>query len=59
MDKLKWLYQNWPMHNLISHPLSEIVYWVVLTVKGEDEADKISGFVHDFTIPEDYEKGRG
>lgn len=51
---MKKLYKNWPVHNLISHPLSEIVYWCTFPFFG----DKISGWIHDATIP-DHTHGTG
>jgi hypothetical protein len=50
---MKRLYKNWLVHNLIGHPLSEIVYWI--TFCNED----ICGWVHDVTLPEDTSNGRG
>ena len=52
------LYQNWPVHNLIAHPLSEIVYWIVIPF-GKKKAEDISGWIHDITIPADHSNGRG
>ena len=52
------LYQNWPVHNLIAHPLSEIVYWIVIPL-GKKKAEDISGWIHDITIPVDHSNGRG
>ena len=44
------LYRNWTFHNLIAHPLSEVLY--LLGFK------KLSGRVHDATVP-DHEPGTG
>ena len=44
------LYRNWPVHNLIGHPLSEIVYWIIRPL-GKEKAEDISGWIHDITIP--------
>lgn len=42
----------WAIHNLIAHPLSEIVYWIGLR--------RLSGWIHDETIPKhDTLSGRG
>lgn len=42
----------WAIHNLIAHPLSEILYWLGL--------ESIGGWLHDETVPEHEEgKGRG
>ena len=50
--KMSKLYKNWPVHNLIGHPLSEIAYWIVRPF-GKKKAEDISGWVHDITIPDD------
>lgn len=46
--KLSWLWKNWPIHNLVAHPLSEIVHWVLWPL---DRNLRISGWIHDVTIP--------
>lgn len=51
---MKKLYKNWPVHNLIAHPLSEVIFWLTFCICG----DKLSNMVHDATIPE-HEKGTG
>jgi hypothetical protein len=51
---MKKLYKNWPVHNLIAHPLSELVHWMTCLFWGS----KISGWIHDITIPE-HKKGEG
>jgi hypothetical protein len=56
--KMSKLYRNWPVHNLIGHPLSEIVYWIVRPL-GKEKAEDICGWVHDITIPVDHYIGRG
>ncbi len=43
--------RNWPVHNLIAHPLSEAAYWLVMAVAGRDAAVRVSGAIHDATIP--------
>ena len=48
------LWRNWPVHNLIAHPLSEIVYWFTWWKWGDD----LSGWVHDVTVPP-HKKGTG
>jgi|TARA_R110001583_G_scaffold134620_2_gene286358 hypothetical protein len=53
---MKKLYKNWLVHNMIAHPLSEIVYWIVRPL-GLKKAEDASGYVHDGTIPES-EKAR-
>ena len=45
---MKIFYKNWPVHNLVAHPLSEIVHWVTCWFLG----DKLSGWIHDVTVPE-------
>jgi hypothetical protein len=47
---MKKLYKNWPVHNLIAHPISEICYWIVRPF-GKNIATEVSGFIHDITIP--------
>lgn len=49
------LWKNWTVHNLISHPLSEVVYWLTFWWAG----DGLAGWVHDVTIPNDKTNGRG
>jgi hypothetical protein len=41
------VYRNWAIHNLIAHPLSEIIHWLTSWKYGS----RISGWVHDITIP--------
>jgi hypothetical protein len=43
---------RWTTHNLIAHPLSEIIFLVT------GNADGLSGWIHDVTIPQ-HEKGSG
>ncbi len=40
----------WTVHNVISHPLMELTYWVVRPF-GLQRARTISTWVHDCTIP--------
>jgi hypothetical protein len=47
------LYRNWTIHNLIAHPLSEIV-WLLSFGQGR----KVSDWIHDVTIPT-HEEGDG
>ena len=49
------LWKNWPVHNLIAHPLSEIVHWLT----GWRVGHRLSGWVHDVTVPADTTNGRG
>ena len=39
------LYKNWTVHNLVSHPLSEIAYLLGFS-------EKTYGWIHDVTIPD-------
>lgn len=56
---MKKLYKNWTFHNLISHPLSEIVYLTTVLFLGRVKATNLAGVIHDFSIPEDRTLGRG
>jgi len=52
---LKRLYKNWTVHNLIAHPLMEILHIISF---GKLEA--FGNMVHDATIPEhEHGEGRG
>lgn len=55
---MKFLYKNWFLHNIVSHPLSELLYWLCLPF-GKDRAESVCNAVHDFTVPIDFENGRG
>ena len=46
---------RWSLHNLIAHPLSEMVYLVGL---GTKPFERFSNWIHDVTIPE-HESGTG
>ena len=52
------LYRNWVVHNLIGHPLSELVFWLVRPFVGLAKAERLSGEFHDLTIPV-HEPGTG
>jgi len=52
------LWKNWPVHNLLAHPLSEVAYWIVWPVS-KLKAEEVSGAIHDATLPDVYEQGRG
>ena len=41
--KMKRFYKNWPMHNIVAHPLMQILEWIGLV----SMADKL----HDATLP--------
>ena len=47
---MKKLYKNWTVHNIVAHPLSEILYLVGLGDLGNK--------IHDKTIPK-HTKGNG
>ena len=47
------LYKNWTVHNLIAHPLMEIVYLVSF-----GQLRVFSGWIHDVTLPDDQGNGR-
>jgi hypothetical protein len=49
--KLSKLYRNWNTHNIVSHPLSQIVYLIMYPFS-KDYAYNVSLFIHDFTLPE-------
>ena len=44
------LLRNWPVHNLVAHPFSEMLHWARL--------DGLAGRIHDGTLPE-HEAGTG
>lgn len=44
------IYKNWAFHNLIAHPVSELLYWFARPL-GKAAAVKISTILHDSTIP--------
>jgi len=52
------LWRNWAVHNLLGHPLSEVVYWLVRPF-GQGRATDMAGVVHDLTVPKDTTNGRG
>ena len=52
------LYRNWFVHNMVSHPLSEVVFWLVRPFVGLAKAESFAGVVHDHSIPE-HEAGTG
>lgn len=52
-DDTKWasvLWRNWPMHNLLAHPASEIAYWLTRPF-GRGIAERVSSAIHDVTLP--------
>ena len=40
---------KWTVHNLIAHPLSEIIYVVGL---GSSPAERLGNWIHDATVPD-------
>lgn len=50
---MKRLYKNWTVHNLIAHPLMEILRLISL-----GKLNNIGGIIHDATLPE-HEEGKG
>jgi hypothetical protein len=52
------IYKNWTFHNIIAHPLSEVVYWIVRPF-GKSTSEKISKRIHDCTLPADSEGNDG
>jgi hypothetical protein len=42
---------KWSLHNIVAHPLSEIVYLFTAS-------DRASNWIHDITVPE-HESGAG
>jgi hypothetical protein len=53
---IKKFWKNWTVHNVVSHPLSEIIYWVCFPFVSREKAESISNWIHDVTIPEDSEE---
>jgi len=52
------LYRNWVIHNILGHPASEIIFWMVRPFVGLTKAENVCGWIHDVTIPE-HEPGTG
>ena len=46
---------KWTLHNLVAHPLSEVIYLVGF---GSSPFVKIGNWIHDITIP-DHKRGEG
>ena len=44
------IYKNWPVHNLVGHPVSEIVYRI-LVLFGRPRAKRVGDWIHDSTLP--------
>lgn len=47
----------WMVHNLIAHPVSEIVHLFGLITPG-NYLERLSNWIHDVTVPE-HEEGTG
>lgn len=48
---MKRFYKNWPMHNIVAHPLMQILAWIGLV--------SMANKVHDATLPPNAElRGR-
>ena len=45
-NMIKNLYKNWTVHNLVAHPLMEIVYLLSF-----GKAKRASTWIHDVTLP--------
>ena len=56
--KVNRLWKNWTVHNIVSHPVSEILYLISLPFVGREKAENISGWIHDVTLP-DQVRGTG
>jgi len=46
---------KWSLHNLVAHPLSELVYLIGL---GSPPFERASNWIHDVTVP-DHDPGTG
>ncbi len=46
---------KWSLHNLVAHPLSELVYLLGL---GSSPFVRVSNWIHDITVPE-HKSGAG
>jgi len=44
------VWKNWTIHNILCHPISEL-FWLILRPFSEQWADKVSGMIHDSSIP--------
>jgi hypothetical protein len=48
---------GWLIHNMVGHPISEVVFWVIRPFN-RDLAVDTAGKIHDFFIPA-HKKGTG
>lgn len=55
---MKKMYRNWFIHNVVSHPLSEICFWPLRLLFGFEAATELAGKIHDFSLPQNPENGR-
>ena len=46
------LWKNWTVHNIIAHPVSQIVYLISIPFVGREKAESISEWIHNVTIPD-------
>ena len=52
---MKKIYKNWTVHNLLAHPLMEILYLISF-----GKLEDFGNMIHDATVPEHTpEEGRG
>ena len=52
------IYKNWFIHNIIGHPVSELLYWI-LKPFNEINASRASVWFHDATCPNRYHDDEG
>ena len=45
---MRSIYRNWAVHNIVGHPLSEIVYLILLRSRTGERA---CNWIHDITLP--------
>ena len=58
--KMNKLWKNWTVHNIIAHPVSEVLYLISILFVGRERAEIISGWIHDVTLPDQLRgTGRG
>jgi hypothetical protein len=50
---MKWLYKNWIVHNMIAHPLMQLVMLVSF-----GKLSRFSDSIHDVTIPVNIESDK-
>ena len=58
IKKVSRFWKNWTVHNIVAHPVSEILYLISLPFLGREKAESISGWIHDVTLP-DQVRGTG